>query len=117
MINVAFADLDETPKLGETREAHGDRFAGECVQDNVDAPPPGQFHDSFHKVAAPRIDNVFHAERHQKRALNRTAGARYDFGAQMMGDLNCRHAHATCTGVNENPLALAQSGDIFQGMP
>src|SRR5205085_3999839 len=102
---VAFADLDEAAELGETREAHGNRFASERIQNHIDATATGKFHDGFRKVTAARIDNVFHPERGQKRALNRTAGTRDDFRTEMMRNLDRCHAHATCTGVNENAFA------------
>src|SRR2546423_14213126 len=117
LINVAFADLDEAAELGETREAHGNRFASERVQDNIDATATGKFHDGFHKITAARVDHVFYAERGQQGALNWTARTGDDFRAEMMRNLDRCHAHATCTGVNKNALALSESRDIFQRMP
>ena len=56
---------------------------------------------------------MFHAERGQKRALDRAAGTGDDFRTEVMRNLDRGHAHATGTGVNENALALSESGDIF----
>ncbi len=73
LIDVAFADLDETTELGETRETHRDRFAGERIQHHVHALAIGHLHDGLSKVAAARVDDVFHAERLEKRTFARAA--------------------------------------------
>ena len=107
LINVALADFDETAELGETREPHRDRLAGERIQDDVHALAIGQLHDRFGKIAAARVDDVLHAESLKERALARAAGRRDDFRAKMPGDLNRRHSDTARARVNENAFALA----------
>ncbi len=117
LIDVAFADLDETAELREAREAHGNGLGGERVEDHVDALAIGEFHDRFRKISATRVDHVFHSEDFEQGALRGTARAGDDFRAEMMRDLDRRHADATRTRVNENTLARLQLRDGVEGVP
>src|SRR4051812_25408011 len=60
---------------------------------------------------------MLHAERLEERALGRTAGARDDFDAEMMRDLDRRHADAAGARVNEDRLAFAHARDVLDRMP
>jgi hypothetical protein len=117
LVNVAFADLDEAAEFGQTGETHRDRFARERVQDHVHSFAISQFHHSLGKIAAPRVEHVFDAERLEQGALTRAAGRRDDFRAEVERDLNRSHSHAARAGVNEDAFALAQTRHISQGVP
>ena len=71
MIDVSFSDFDETTELGQTRKTHRDRLAGERIEHHVHALAIGHLHDGFSKVAAARVDHVFHAEGLEKRTFAR----------------------------------------------
>ena len=73
----------------------------------------GQFHHGLGEIAAARIDHVLHAERLQQRALGGAAGGGDDFRAEMMRDLDGRHADATRARMDENALALAHARDVL----
>ena len=117
LVNVAFPNLDEATELGQTRKTHWNRFASKRVEHHVYSAAIGKFHHRLGKVAASGIDHMFHAECFEQGALRGTAGAGDDFGTEMMCNLNCGHADAAGTGVNQHPLSLAQSRHIFQRMP
>ena len=60
---------------------------------------------------------MFDAERLEQGALGRAAGGGDHFRAEMMRDLDRRHADAARAGVDENAFALAQSRHVLQRMP
>ena len=105
LVNVAFADLDEAAELRQARESHRDRFGGERIENDVHAAPAGQFHDGFGEVAAPRVDHMLHAERLEQRAFGRAARRGDDFRAEVMRDLDRRHADAARARVDEDTFA------------
>ena len=102
LVDVAFADLDEAAELREARKPHRDRFGGERVENDVHAAPAGQFHDGFGEVAAPRVDHMLHAQRLEQRAFGRAARRGDDFRAEVMRDLDRRHADAARARVDED---------------
>ena len=117
LVDVAFADLDEAAELREAREPHRDRLGGERIENDVHAAPVGQFHDGFGKIAAARVDHMLHAERLEQRAFGRAARAGDDFRAEVMRDLDRRHADAARARVDEDAFALAQARHILERMP
>ena len=71
LVNIAFADLDEAAEFGETGETHRDRFPGECVQNDVHSLAIGYLHHRLSKIAASRVDHVFHSERFKQSTFAR----------------------------------------------
>ena len=117
MVNVAFADLDEAAEFGETGETHRDRFAGERIQNHVHSFAIGQLHHRLGKIAASRVDHVFHSERFEQSTFARAAGGGDHFRAKMERDLDRGHSDSTRARVNEDALAFAQSRHVSQRMP
>ena len=117
LVNVAFADLDEAAELREAREPHRDRLGGERVENDVHAAPVGEFHDGFGEVAAPRVDHMLHAERLEQRAFGCAARRGDDFGAEVMCDLDRRHADAARARVDEDTFASAEVRHVLERMP
>ena len=95
LINVALADFDEAAEFGETGETHRDRFRGERVQNHVHSFAISQLHHCLSKIAASRVDHVFHSERFEKSTFARAAGSGDDFRAEMQRDLDRRHSDST----------------------
>ncbi len=77
----------------------------------------GQFHHGLGEIAAARVDDVFHAERFEQRALGRAAGAGDHFRAEMLRDLHRRHADAAGAGMHEHALARPHARHVFQRVP
>ena len=117
LVNVAFADLDEAAELREAREPHRDRLGGERVENDVHAAPAGEFHDGFGEVAAPRVDHMLHAERLEQRAFGCVARRGDDFRAEVMRDLDRRHADAARARVDEDTFASAEVRHALERMP
>ena len=92
LVDVAFADLDEAAELREAREPHRDRFAGERIEHHVHALPSVSSITASAK--SPRRESItcFTPSVFEQRALGGAAGAGDDFRAEMMRDLDRRHA-------------------------
>ena len=113
LVDVALADLDEATELREAGKPHRDRFAGERVQNHIHALAVGQIHHGLGKIAAARIDHVFHAERFEQSAFAWAARGGDDFRPKMKRDLDRGHSDTARAGMDENALALAQSRRRF----
>src|SRR6185369_7875396 len=101
----------------EAREPHRDRLSGEGVENDIDAAPAGQFHDGFGEVATPRVDHMLYAEGFEQRAFGRAAGRGDDFGAEVMRDLDRRHADPARPRVDKDTFASAEVRHALERMP
>src|SRR6478672_5589287 len=95
LVNIAFADLDETAEFGETGETHRDRVPGECVQNDVHSLAIGYLHYRLSKIAASRVDHVFHSERFEQSTFTGAAGSGDYFRSKMQCDLDGGHSDST----------------------
>ena len=60
---------------------------------------------------------MLYPQRLQQRAFGRVAGGGDDICPQIVGDLDCGHADATCASVDEDTLTFPDPRDIPQRMP
>ena len=60
---------------------------------------------------------MLHTERPEQRSLGGTARTSDDFRAEVMRDLNRRHAHATGSRMDEHAFAGLQIRHGFQRVP
>ena len=113
LIDVAFADLDEAAELREAREPHRDRFAGERIEHHVHA--LASVSSMTASAKSPRRESItcFDAERLEQRAFARAARGGDDFRAEMMRDLDRRHADAARARVNEDAFAACGAAPRF----
>ena len=105
------------PNSRQTGHAHRDRFRRQRIEDDIDAAAAGQFHDGLGEIAAPRVDDVPHAQAFEERAFGGAARAGDHFRAKVMGDLNRCHADSAGSGMHEHAFALPHAGDVIERVP
>ena len=116
LINVGLADFDEAAVRGEDRKAAGNVFAGERVENHVDAVAAGRFHNFVGERERTRVQDMRHSPRFQVRALLRRAGGGENFRAGVLGQLHCGKPHAASRGVNQHALSAGKLGEMVEGI-
>src|SRR5450432_102521 len=117
LVDVAFPDLDKTTKLRETGKPHWDCLCRERVEHHVHPFAICQFQHRLSKVAATRIDHVFHPERFEQRTFTVATGSGDNFRAKVFRNLNRGHSNSTRTCMDQDTLARAEPRDVLQRMP
>ncbi|HEY2343848.1 MAG TPA: hypothetical protein VGH90_12480 [Chthoniobacteraceae bacterium] len=117
LIDVAFSDFDEAAEFCKTRQTHRNRFAGECVQDDVDTFPISEVHYRLGEIAATRVDHIFDAKRFEQTPFAWAARTCDHLRSEVARNLDRRHSDSARAGMDENSFALAQTRDVLQRVP
>ena len=110
--NVHPGEFHEAAISGQAGQAGVDEArAGEAVEHHVDSLAPGGLEDFLTEVGLAAVEHVLHAQRPQKRLFRSTGGGE-NLSPRGLGQLNRGQPHAPCPGVDQNPLARLQPGQI-----
>ncbi|GAA3117463.1 hypothetical protein GCM10020254_75370 [Streptomyces goshikiensis] len=115
--DVGLAHLDEASAARQEAQRGVDELAGEGVEDDVDAVSVGGGAEGVLEVEGAGGGDlvVGQAESAQGVPLG-GAGGGVDVGAPVAGELDGGHADAAGGGVDEEGFALAQSGEVVEGV-
>ena len=112
-VDVAFADLDESPTEREQFESRALGGAGDRVEHDVDAVPLGIAAYPFGELEASRVVNMFNTHVAQQLPTIVTAGGGEDLGPGGAGDGDCCLPHAPGSGVDQHLVAAPDAGQVL----
>ena len=111
-VDVAFADLDESPTERQQFEARALGGAGDRVEHDVDAVPVGVAAYLFGELEASRVVNMLNTHVAQQLSTLLAAGGGEDLGPRGAGDGDRRLPHTPGRGVDQHLVAGPDAGQL-----
>ena len=116
LVDVAFADLDESAVFGQNGDALGNRLAGQRVQNQVDSLPAGASHHLVGENERARVHDVLDAQGVEQIAFFGSARRGEHFRPGQLRQLQCRQAHTPCCRVDQHALSGLHSPQMMEGV-
>ena len=113
-VEVALSELHKAPIGPKDRKAFVDGIPCHRIQHHVDTLAVGNFANIVGEGERARVDDVVRPDPAEKLALLDRAGGSENFGANPSGILDGGQADAAGGPMNQDPLALLQSGEVVQ---
>ncbi len=113
-VEVALSEFHKAPIGPEDRKAFVDGVPRHRIQHHVDPLAVGNFANVVRESERARIDDVLRPNPAQKLALFHRPGGSENFGTNPSGILDGGQADAAGRPMNQDPLALLQSGEVVQ---
>ena len=113
-VEIALPELHKAPIGPEDRKAFVDGVPCHRIQHYIDALAVGNFANIVREGERARVDDVVRPNPAEKLALLDRAGGSENFGADPQGILDGGQADTAGGPLNQDTLALLQSGEVVQ---